>query len=392
MKEKYVVLTPFFPSEKDFSGVYIYDQVKAIECASNYDVIVIKLITSGIEDAYNYQGVSVHEVKLIDLPSFILPGLFNRLNYKRILDKLLMLLKDGLDHVRFIHGHVSYPCGVLTSLLAKKINAVSIIQHHGFDVMGYTNGRLQPYWFRQLNKKWIDKYHVPYLNQVDWNIGVSKKTLKVLHDINGYQPAKESVLYNGVDLNKFHPVLGLRNNDIFTIGCVGNFWVIKDQLTLIKAVQNLIVDNLFDNIRLKFIGDGETLLFCKAYVIEHNLSRNVVFLDTQDHTQLNIFYNTLNLFVLPSYYEAFGCVYTEAHACGVPFIGVEGQGIEELVLPENKQYQLVKPKQVDELSEKIKYFYQNRDFNPNLNQSIALTDLVKGFLEMLNKNEVHSKI
>ncbi|MNL47954.1 Glycosyl transferases group 1 [compost metagenome] len=95
---------------------------------------------------------------------------------------------------------------------------------------------------------------------------------------------------------------------------------------------------------------------------------------------------------MPSYYEAFGCVYTEAYSCGVPFIGVKGQGIEELILPENMHYQLVGARQVDELSNKIKYFYRNRDFNPQLNQSIAINDLVEDFLNMLKKNEIYNKV
>ena len=49
------------------------------------------------------------------------------------------------------------------------------------------------------------------------------------------------------------------------------------------------------------------------------------------HEKLLDFYNQLDLFVLPSYYEAFGCVYLEALACGVPFIGIKGQGIGDVV-------------------------------------------------------------
>ena len=50
-----------------------------------------------------------------------------------------------------------------------------------------------------------------------------------------------------------------------------------------------------------------------------------------DHRQLNAFYNTLDLFVLPSYWDAFGCVYTEAYACGVPFMAAKGSGITEYI-------------------------------------------------------------
>jgi glycosyltransferase involved in cell wall biosynthesis len=392
IKKYYITLTPFFPSPTNYAGSYVYDQVKAIQELSDFQVIVITPASSGKPVVYNYQGIIVHQVKMVDLPSFILPGLFNSINVKRILDKLIELTNKNLHDIQFIHGHVTYPFGILAVKLAQQIGAKSIVQHHGLDVMSYTNGRFQKGFIRAWNKKWIDKFHVPILNKANWNIGVSQKTLERLKGIPGYVPNKVYVLYNGVNTEKFYPIDGLKNKSKFTIGCVGNFWKTKDQLTLIKAVATLAIDFGLVNLELKLIGNGEMIDSCKKYVKQHKLGYLVTFFETQDHTQMNKFYNSLDLFVLPSYDEAFGCVYTEAYACGIPFIGVEGQGIEELVLPENKQYQLVKPKQVDELSEKIKYFYQNRDFNPNLNQSIALTDLIMGFLEMLNKNEVHSKI
>lgn len=383
MKEYYVILTPFFPSKKNFAGPFIYDQVKAIQKVSNYEVIVIRPFYSGAEKSYIYQGITVHQIKLWDIPSFLFPGLFNRINYRKIIKKLTELTNNRLNKVRFIHGHVAYPFGILATQVAKKINTVSIIQHHGFDIMGYTNGRFQNKWIRKLNKYWINYLHVPIINQANWNVGVSKKTLDELHLIPGYKPTQEYVLYNGIDTQKFYPIEGKKDIRKFTIGCIANFWPIKDQLTLIKAVDILVKDLLYTDIHLKLIGAGQTFELCKNFVNTHQLYSNIEFLETQDHTKLNAFYNSLNLFVLPSYYEAFGCVYTEAYACGVPFIGVEGQGIEELILPENRPFQLIKPSQQKELAEKIIFFYKNRSFNPVLKQDIEINFLVKGFLNTI---------
>lgn len=385
MKAYYVVFTPFFPSEQNFAGSYIYDQVKAIQRLSPFEVIVLTTGSWTKASSYVYQGITVHQVKLLDLPSFVLPGLFNALNVKKILNRLRELTDNHLENIQFIHGHVTYPFGLLAIELAKKIGAKSIVQHHGFDVMGYTNGRFQNDFLRSLNKKWINKLHIPILNQADWNIGVSQKTLDRLHTIPDYQPTQELVLYNGVDPAKFYPIANLKDPAKFTIGCVGNFWEIKDQLTLIKAVANLVSDPNYANVQLKLIGNGATQNSCVAYVKKHQLEAHVVFFVPQDHTQMNAFYNSLDLFVLPSYDEAFGCVYTEAYACGLPFIGIEQQGIAELVLPENSVYQLVPAKNETALSEKIRYFYENSNFVPKLNQSILIDDLVKNFLNTISK-------
>ncbi|MCD0486896.1 glycosyltransferase [Pedobacter sp. MC2016-14] len=381
MKEKYVIITPFFPTDDDFVGPYIYDQVKAIQKTAQYELIVIKIVGNRAAIPYIYQGIFVNEISLVDLPSFILPGLFLQKNIKNLLSLMKMLTDNNLSTIKFIHGHVTYPSGLLAVLLAQKIGAKSIVQHHGFDVMGYTNGCFQQKWLQKLNALWINKFHVPVLNKATWNVGVSKQTLSHLNQIPGYQPKKELVLYNGTDPLKFYPIAGLKDQNYFTIGCVGNFWAIKDQLSLLKALRILrSKSQKYDCIRLKLIGSGQMLNTCIAYVNENGLSSVVHFLPTLDHTQLNAFYNSLDLFVLPSYDEAFGCVYTEAYACGVPFIAVEGQGIAELVTFANSRHQLMKKEDIKGLADQIEYFFNHRDFRPELMHNIDIDFQIRNFM------------
>ena len=75
------------------------------------------------------------------------------------------------------------------------------------------------------------------------------------------------------------------------------------------------------------------------------------------HDLLPLYYNSLNIFVLPSIYEGFGCVYTEAYACGVPFIGVKEQGAAECVDPNEADKWLIRPHDSVGLADKIEQFY-----------------------------------
>ena len=91
---------PFFPTEDSFVGPFIYDQVKAIQSVSDFEVIVIKSINSGMEQSYDYQGIVVHQIKLLDIPSFLLPGLFNKLNLEKLTKKLVDLTRNNYSNCR----------------------------------------------------------------------------------------------------------------------------------------------------------------------------------------------------------------------------------------------------------------------------------------------------
>lgn len=386
-KKHYIIITPFFPTADSFVGPFIYDQVKATAKESDYEVSVIKVVHKGDVKAYTYQGVQVHPVKICDLPSFMLPGLFLKQNINRLITTLNTITNNNLNTIEFLHGHVTYISGVLAVGIANKIGAKSIVQHHGLDVMSYTNGCFQNQILKKINSFWINRFHIPFLNRATWNIGVSQKTLNELHAINGYKPTQEYVLYNGVDSQKFHKINGVKDSNSFTVGCIGNFWKTKDQLTLIKAFHHFIRVHRITNASLKLIGKGVTLKACKAYVNKNNLQENIHFLDTVDHTALNSFYNSLNLFVLPSYDEAFGCVYTEAYACGVPFIGVSGQGIDEMVLKEHKSKQLITKSNTVQLEDLLYQYYTHNYKLLPLAQEHDIEVLIKGFLKRLQRVE-----
>ena len=70
---------------------------------------------------------------------------------------------------------------------------------------------------------------------------------------------------------------------------------------------------------------------CMNFIQKEGLNAYFEFHEEVMHEKLPEFYHSLDLFVLPSYFEAFGCVYAEAYCCGVPFIAVEGQGISEII-------------------------------------------------------------
>lgn len=358
MKKIYLQITPFFPTEESFRGPYIYDQVQAIKNNSDYEVIVIKTVSmfdKGIKESYIYQGIKVYNFVVYDFPSSIMPGLFNEINSYRLKKFIKNVIKIELLDIKIIHSHVIYPSGMLAVSLGKKFGIKNFIQHHGFDILQTENGRILKGKLKEFNNYFMYKRFLKVLNQTDLNIGVSQKVIDVLKNIEGYTNENSYVLHNGVDTNKFYKIKNLKNDERFLIGCIANFWELKDHITLLKALKKL-VENDEKDILIKFIGSGPTFDNCQTFIKNNNLEKYVSFHSELDHKELNKFYNSLDLFVLPSYHEAFGCVYSESLQVEVPIIAIKNQGIEEVIKKEDKEKMIIEKGDSESLSLKILEF------------------------------------
>ena len=366
----YLVITPFFPSEKSFVGSYIFDQLNEIRNQRDFKIDIVKTVSCfSSEEDYQFKGFRVLIFKVLDVPYFILPGIFNVINKKRF---LAFLKRKEIEDIQFTHSHVSYPA----SYLVEDLNCKKIVQHHGLDVLQLLNGR--SVFLRRIQRNYLIKNSIKHLNKADLNIGVSRKVLGELRNHKGYNPKNEIVVYNGVDKSKFYYIPKRKINDFFTIGCVANFWHTKDHITLIKSVA-LLIKNGF-NCKLRLIGSGATYFDCYNFVLENNLNDNITFEKEMEHEKLNDFYNQIDLFVMPSYYEAFGCVYLEAWASNTPFIAIEDQGISEVIPEKNRRFFLTEKENPRALKNKIEYIAKNKielTFNPDLYLDVTISNFLK---------------
>lgn len=380
MNKIYLCITPFFPTSTSFRGPFILDQVRALQRNSEFRVVVLKPKPwySKAQD-YTYEGVQVYMFSTFELPSNILPGLFNAFSVWSFNCKLKKLDITPED-IAVAHAHVT-GLGFFANALKKSNSKIkSVLQHHGFDVLSLENGI-----FRNLkfHRKIVKKHGLSICNKIDLHVGVSKKTLEYLKSFSNIEISKSYVLYNGVDFFKFYPISKKKNNKNLIIGCVANFWTLKDQLTLLKALKIFLIKSNKD-IELKLVGTGPTLEECKSYVNRNKLSNYVQFIDEFPNSELINFYNSLDIFVLPSFHEAFGCVYTEAYACGIPFIGVKGQGISELISKEEQEKWLIEKGDYKKLAVLIHQYFVHK-YDQKLLRTIDINLLVKSFINRLDK-------
>ena len=135
---------------------------------------------------------------------------------------------------------------------------------------------------------------------------------------------------------------------------------------------------------LTFVGSGETLRECQEFVREHGLESCVEFRREVTHEKLADFYRSLDLFVLPSYFEGFGCVFTEAWACGTPFVTCEGQGMDDLIPEEGRGTWLCRPRDPDDLAAKIRHVIEARP-EQTLTGPVDIDVLVARFLDEVER-------
>lgn len=394
-KKYYIVVTPFFPTAESFRGPFIYEQVQALKRNSDYEIVVFRPIQQIKEPYYDYRGVRVHYFHHWQMPSMILNGLTDGLGQRSLLNKLREL-GILLENVAVVHTHTVSMAAM--ALAVKKYNPAvkTIVQHHDPDPYGIRNGRLSEKWwnvqYRARHAKWLFEQvdlHVSVSQYVEQNLllfpscsahDIDEKYLHVLSKVKNMSRTKikkSVVLYNGVDVKQFYqnPV----PHEGFVIGCVANMGDWKDQLTLIKAIEILHQKGV-QNLTLNFIGSGEERENYECYVREHGLDGCIHFLKEVQHDQLPVFFNTLDLFVLPSYFEGFGCVFTEAASCGVPFMICEGQGASEYLAENEKNQWTFKPKDYQTLAKLIEMQMENQCVQ-QLVEPLNIDELIIRFLK-----------
>lgn len=400
----YICVTPFFPSPGNFRGVFVYDQVKAIARTGMYDkVLVFKPISlNQKETQYRYNDIDVYYFHALQMPSYVFNGITNGIN-SYLFRKRIKQLGISVDDVSVVHGHTSSFASYGVSLKTCNPSIKAIVQHHDPDPFTIRNGVFSSnvinLWVRAtINRKLFEEVdlHVSVSKYVAQNLlsfpkasvnecfpsYLSKLRVAQKMGLKPFRPKNSFVLYNGVDTSEFYPKRNKSDSKSFIIGCIANFLDWKDQITLIKAARQLVLDDNLPELRVVLIGSGPYLEECKSYVSQNNLDKYVVFQSEVEHPLLLDFYNSLDLFVLPSYFEGFGCVFTEAYACGVPFMGCYHQGYSEYIPEEEQDKWLIEPGDYAQLAKNIEA-YIKFGYHQRLNHTYDINVLIKNFLTYL---------
>ena len=193
---------------------------------------------------------------------------------------------------------------------------------------------------------------------------VSRAVMQDVAEYYGVDRDKIRVVYNGIDPRLFSPSGGgplppelahLQGKRLILF--VGHFGLRKGIFYAIRAMKR--VRSEFPDAHLVCVGGTPAWLGPNDYrlVLEREMSRNgvedcVSLLNAVQNTELAGFYRHSEVFVLPTYYEAFPKVVVEAMACGKPVVATKTGGIPELV-KEGESGFLVPYGSTDAISERL---------------------------------------
>lgn len=160
-----------------------------------------------------------------------------------------------------------------------------------------------------------------------------------------------STIHNGIDCEKF--TNGNQNQarerfslptDKFIVGTAGRLEAVKGQEILIKAFSHLPTHT-----HLVIAGSGSQRELLEAQVRTLGLEDRVTFLGLV--SDMPHFYQSLNVFCLPSLQEGFPLSTLEAQACGVPCIASDVGAVKETLCPQTSA--LVEPNKVPVLADAL---------------------------------------
>lgn len=349
-KMKVLYITMMYPVPKyPQKGIFCHEQVKALkQIGVDVDVIVpLPFYDKDYEKSeWDYEGIHIRYIRY-----FKLPGVRGFENIGKYLYHALKRAKIDFGQYDILHADAPLPAGDAMRIVSQKYDIPFVVHGHGLDVFledSYKNAK---------NCDKIVRASIRVYQEAAAIAGVSQKVLDQIQkkvDIS----KKGYVVYNGVDTDEFVPV-GHKNQRIEIVS-IGNLIPLKGHDYTIQAVKKIVEKGKYD-IHLTIAGRGEKEAELKTLVEKLELSKYVQFVGYVTYDKIVSLLQNSDVFVLPSYYEALGCVYLEAMACGVPVIGCWGNGIDEIIRNGQDGY-LVEGKKVESIVENVEKMLEKNHY------------------------------
>jgi glycosyltransferase involved in cell wall biosynthesis len=346
-----LTLTPFFPSEEDpGQGGFIAEPLAMMNSFGISNEVI------SAQPFYRRAcfggNTAVAGEKYFSIPGNAGLPVAGAFLAARILPTILR--KHRQTPFDVIHAHAALPCGYAAAIVGNRLSIPFVVSVHGLDAF-FTRqaGAVFGTWCGQVAKR-------VYRSASDV-ICISEK---VRDQVISKTHANATVVYNGVDAEKFFPET--EPGPHLQLLSVGNLIAIKGHALLLRAFARVLRD--VPDCSLQIIGDGQERKKLGRLATELGIANSVHFSGRQSRDYVAEAMRRCAIFVLPSTYEGLGCVYLEAMACAKPAIGCRGQGIEE-VIEHGRTGMLVAPKNEQELSDSMLTLLRDKELRQGVGKN-----------------------
>jgi glycosyltransferase involved in cell wall biosynthesis len=347
-----LVMTSTFPKSLDDSTPpFVFHLCRHL--LPYFEVTVLTPATRGAPEADSLQGVKVRRFH------YFWPRSLERLADGAMLENLgrnpwlwlqapFLVLFELVAALRLaratrpdvIHAHWFVPQGVVAALVGLMLRMPVVVTAHGGDVYGL-RGRL------------LAAVRKAVASRCEAVTVVSRDMVMNLPQVTSRRGEPPKVMPMGVDTQRFAGAPARNWGSDRIVLFVGRLARKKGVEYLIRAFPEVLARH--PDTRLLVVGDGPCRKELEALSAQLRLDDCVCFAGAQPPVALPRFYQSSRVFVGPSVVtrsgdtEAFGLVFAEAMAAGLPAVGTAVGGIPEVVIS-GRTGLVVEPRSPDSLA------------------------------------------
>jgi len=285
----------------------------------------------------------VIHTRFLAIPNGFLKQYWAYSNY--FLFKKIILELNKKEKIDIVHVHGSAPDDYAGYLISQKLKIPYIQTLHGDALLNLSQKG------RRFSRSKIA------IEKADAVIAVSSKIESKVYDLTNRKKNIFKILNGYVPFTLDQTTINNTNEKVFNIFFAGNLIDQKGCHLLIEAFSK--IHSKYKSLKLQIAGDGVEANNLKEISKKLGIESKVTFYGNIEHNRLLLLMSQCDIFIMPSWDEAFGIVYLEAMSFAKPVIGTLGEGIDDLI-QDGENGLLVKPKSVNSIVEKLTLLIENK--------------------------------